>query len=61
VEQIKLTLDLERTSKVRLELGLETTRELVLLLAQAIVVVHLGARGIGRADVKQENDDVDDE
>jgi hypothetical protein len=61
MEQAKLAIDLERKSKISLELGVDQTRELVLLMAQAIVAVHLGAREGERGDARQEDDDVDDE
>lgn len=61
MEQAKLAIDVERKSKIRLELGVDQTRELVLLMAQAIVAVHLGAREAARGYATQEDDDVDDE
>ena len=61
MEQAKLAIDLERKSKISLELGAEPTRELVLLMAQAIVAVHLGARKAESGNARQEDDDVDDE
>ena len=57
MEQAKLAIDLERQSKISLELEVDQTRELVLLMAQAIVAVHLGACG----DARKGDDDVDDE
>jgi len=61
VDQAKLAIDLERKSKISLEMGVDQTRELVLLMAQAIVAVHLGAREAERRDARQKDDDVDDE
>lgn len=61
MEQAKLAIDLERKRKISLELGVDQTRELVLLMAQAVVAVHLGARERKCNDARQEDDDVDDE
>jgi hypothetical protein len=44
VKQIKLGFDLERKSELSLALSSDQTREIVLLMAQAIVAVHRGAR-----------------
>jgi hypothetical protein len=44
VKQIQLGFDLERESKLSLALSSDQTREIVLLMAQAIVAVHRGAR-----------------
>lgn len=61
MEQAKLAIDLERKSKISLELGVVQTREIVLLMAHAIVAVHLGSSEGERGDARQEDDDVDDE
>lgn len=44
MKQIQLGFDLERESKLSLALSSDQTREIVLLMAQAIVAVHRGAR-----------------
>ena len=61
VEQTKLAFQLENKSLVRIALGAEQTRELVLLMAQAIAAVHLGAWRQNRKEAAQEDEDVDDE
>ncbi len=61
MKQIKLKIDIERKSKLRLELGINQTRELVLLMAQAIVAVHRRKRDGKREDAREEESDVDDE
>jgi hypothetical protein len=57
VKQTKLGFDLERKSKLSLVLSSDQTREIVLLMAQAIVAVHRGARD-GQAS--EEDDSVDE-
>ena len=57
VRQLKLGFDLERERKLSLELSSDQTREIVLLMAQAIVAVHRGARD---EEVSEGVDDVDE-
>ena len=58
MKQIKLTIDLEG-KKLHAALDRDQTRELVLLIAQAIVAVHRARRD--GEEAPEEDDDVDDE
>ena len=55
MRQIKLGFDLERESELSLALSGDQKRETVLLMAQAIVAVHRGARD---EQASEEDDDV---
>lgn len=57
MKQIQLGFDLERESKLSLALSSDQTREIVLLMAQAIVAVHRGARD---EQASEGDDDVDE-
>ncbi len=59
-----MAISLDQKSNLGLALSSEQTREIVLLMAQAIVAVHRGAREGQHEDAKQgdqEDDDVNDE
>ena len=55
MRQIKLGFDLERESELSLALSGDQKRETVLLMAQAVVAVHRGARD---EQAREEDDDV---
>lgn len=57
MKQTKLGFDLEQKSKLSLALSSDQTREIVLLMAQAIVAVHRGARD---EQASEGDDDVDE-
>jgi hypothetical protein len=59
MKQMTLILNLEAKREIRLDLGTEATRELVLLMAQAIVAVHLEQQE-RHPQATQEDDDVND-
>jgi len=61
VKQTKLKIDLETKRTVRLELGIDQIRELVLLMAQAIAAVHRARRDGEHEDAREEDGDVNDE
>lgn len=56
MKQTKLGFDLERESELSLALSSDQRREIVLLMAQAIMAVHRGARD---EQASEGDDDVD--